>query len=207
MDNLVPPIGTKGLYTLNTPFDAQVVAGAQYTTEAIRTFEELERAGIDIFQEFYDPLGLEESDVEADRTAGAILVSLLSDTAAQINVPSTYIVSYPDLAFIPYSHVVLGISLGPLPDRLDLSVLQTEIEDLVSEKIGITDATVTVGKGPSTGVITPANHQSIEAARIAGIASPKTTLSRNRELEAQLADLMVRHTALQQLMIDAGVIT
>ena len=199
----IPPIGTKGLYTLIAPFTAS--ASVVYTTHAIRSFRDLQNLGTRIFETYYDPLGLETSDFERDRRNDEMIVTLLSDTQSPIYVPSSYIASYPDTQLKPYSHVVISASLGPLPDTLDLTAAMAAMAIAIQDVVGA-EPTMNLSKAPSSQSISPNQHAILESARAAAINNQETLYGRYlAELQAN-ALLQQRLAIFEQIIIDNNLI-
>ncbi|ARV77343.1 hypothetical protein FDI21_gp174 [Pseudomonas phage Noxifer] len=200
----VPPPGTRGLYSLKAPFTT--VPNQLYSCGAIRFFKDLQNQGINVYEKYYQPLNLTESDYSRDLAAGVAIISLLSDSQAPVYVPSSYILAYPGLTSYNYQYVVLSIALGALPDSLDLTFLKTQLATTASEVVGVLP-TVFENIAPATGVVTPEQHDAMEAARQAAISNRTTDralylVERDKRiaLEAKLA-------ALEQLVIDKGLLT
>lgn len=193
----IPPIGTKGQYTLNAPWST--TPGVLYECAAIRSFVDLENFGTDVFAVYYDANGLTQADYETDRRNDEVIITLVSETVAPIYVPSSYIVSYPDLSHHVYSHVVLSASLGALPDKLDLTFMQSQMGDLISDTVGVVPE-IHLSKAPSTGVISPSEHETLEAARIAAINNRTTPYSQVAALQQERTQLEARLAILEEII-------
>ena len=129
MARMTPPLLTKGRYTLVNPFVAEDTV--LYTCTALRTFAECEVAGENVLQDVYLKHNLTEREYNRDLDAGALLVTLMSETQPPIFVPDTYIESYPNLSDVVYNHVVLTVSLGSVPDFLNFDFLKAQMAALV----------------------------------------------------------------------------
>lgn len=203
MERLVPPVGTRGLYELKTPWSTQ--PGVVYTCAALRKFVDLTNQGIDIYETYYGPAGLEVGDYEQDRRNNELIVTLISDTEAPIYVPTSYILSYPNQGYRNYQHVVLSASLGPLPDYIDLSFAKDQVSSVLSDTLGMSPE-VHLSVAPSDGVVSAEDHDVLEAARVAAITNRTTDYARVLELQQQNQTLMERITLLEQLVIDNGLL-
>lgn len=193
-----PALYTKGIFTLGTPFT--LTPNVVYTCEAIRSFQELINAGVDIFTTYYEPVSLTETQYETDLAAGANLITLMAPGYATVYVPDTYITAYPQVGNVAYSTVVLGVSLGPVPDALDLTFLKEQIADVVSGVIGIA-GTVAVVVSPSTDVMTPQQAQNAEDARQAAITNRTSDYAKLQALQAQFNALQTQYNALQAWVV------
>ncbi|MNE31197.1 hypothetical protein D3C80_1247490 [compost metagenome] len=137
--------------------------------------------------------------------ANVAIVSLTSATQAPIYVPSSYILSFPGLTSFNYQNVVLSLSLGPLPDTLDLTFLKTQISTTVAAVIGV-PPTVFENVAATTGVVTPEQHDALEAARQAAVTNQTTDYARYIEERDKRIVLETKLAALEALMISKGVL-
>lgn len=135
--NLIPAQGSKGLFKLAAPFDTKLVPKVAYTCQAIRSIRDLVAAGEDPFKDYYEPASLTKQIYDEDVASNVYIVSLQSGVGDWVYVPTTYILSYPDMNGVMYSPTLLGFYLGIVPDSLDLSTLQDDICDLISDTVGI----------------------------------------------------------------------
>lgn len=201
--SMIPPPGTRGLYSLKAPFKTE--PAVLYTCAAIRNFPDLQNHGEDVFALYYEPLNLTQADYAADRASGAYLVTLTSDTTAPLYVPTSYILSFPNLSSQPYKWIVLSVSCGMLPDSLDLTFAKDQLAATLSDVIGTT-VTVQVGSAPYTGVVTPDQHQVLEAARQAMIKNRTTDYAHVVRLTDVNASLTQRLAILEALCKKEGIL-
>lgn len=176
-----PPLHARGLYQLAAPWS--LTAGKVYECVAIRDFADFVEKGRDPFTLYYNPRGLSQAVYEADKAAGANIITLVCDDEPVIYVPDTYILAYPNMGNVAYNNVVLSINLGAVPDFLDLEFLKDQIVGVVTDVIGVTGE-VKEHIAPSTGVVTQEEHDVAEVARQAAIAN--RTTDRAKLIEAQI---------------------
>lgn len=193
-----PALRAKGLYTLLTPWVAET--NVLYECVAIRRFTELERAGVDVFAAYYEPKSLLRSKYEDDLAAGASIVTLISATHLTIEVPDTYIESYPQSDYVPYHTVILSLSLGPVADSVDLTFLKQQIAGTVSDVYGFSP-TVNTHTLPTDTMVTPLQHEALEAARQAAITIRKTDRAKVIELQQQLAATQAKLAGLEDYIL------
>lgn len=199
----VPPIGTRGIYSLRAPF--ATVPSTLYTCAAIRHYKDIQNQGIDVFKRYYEPYEIEQAVYQKDLVSGVVLVSLVSDTENPIYVPSSYIASFPNLNNVNYHHVVLSLSLGALPEHLDLTFLKNQLAGITSDVIGV-DSTVYENIAATTNTITPEEHDAITIAREAAIKNRTTDYAKVLELQQQKASLEQRLQILEDILIDNGLL-
>lgn len=193
MPTMTPQLGLKGVWKLVTPWSAD--ANTVYECIGIRSFTSLLQDGIDPVAAFYAPLNLGDTEYQADLAAGAVIVTLASDTSAPIQVPSSYIDGYPQLDVVPYSNVCGSFLLGPLPDSVDLSALQARIAEVVEDTMGVTP-TVNLHRLPSTDVVTTDESVTMEAARQAAITDRTTTYAQFQKIDQMYQSLRTQYDAL-----------
>ena len=132
---LTPIIYATGFWKAKLPFiiDEHTI----YTCSAIHSFESLRSNGIDPYQQFYVPLKISFKEFQKDELNKVTIVTLTSKYARTINIPDSYLLQYPRDTRIPYTHQVISISLGALPDQLPIEFLKDSIEFLILQKIGV----------------------------------------------------------------------
>ena len=195
-----PPLHAKGVYTLKTPWTT--VGDALYEAIAIRSFEDFIERGEDAYTRFYASKGLTRELYEADKAAGAHIVTLQSPVSAVIHVPDTYIEKFPDLTNVAYKRVVCTVELGALPDGVDLTHLKASLASVSSDITGV-EAVVAEFIAPSAGVVSADQHATQEAARQAAITNRTTdratVLSQQETIDAQAEKIRQLQQLIQQL--------
>lgn len=174
---ITPQLNSKGLFEVRQPF--QIKTTMVYEVIAIREFPDLWSEHIDIFEKYYEPEGLTQEDYQRDVKLNAAIVSLKCIDGI-IYVPDTYIVSYPNLNVADYKHIVLGISLGPIPNNHNLTGLVKDIEELVSTFLGVKPK-VTTHVAPMRDALTTSEAKQLEKIRKGNVEVPKTAELKYRE--------------------------
>lgn len=200
---LTPSIPSKGRYTLKDPFVA--VPTVAYSTIALRKFQDIEEEGINVFAEYYEPMGLTEAVYLSDAREGALIVTLVDDVGNFIYVPDTYILSFPNMGDVKYQHVVLSISLGALPEYVPLDALKQTLSGLTSDMIGVSNV-VSEHIAPSRGVVTPENHELMEIARTAAISMRTSERAEYLKEKQKRIALEEQVTLLMQILRDNGLL-
>lgn len=190
--SLIPAISTRGLYTLAAPFNAQVLPAVPYTCVAVRKLEDIVAAGGDPKAQYYTANGIADSVYETDVADGVCIVSLQAAEGSWIYVPSSFITIMPDQGGIPYRTIVLGVSMGAIPDALDLTYIKTQITAIVKDNLGIDTTIQEVAISPP-GNLSQAEHATLEAARQVNITNRTTEraklLAMTAERDAALAKI------------------
>ena len=133
-----PAIGLSGIYKLKTPYDQLVTPKVVYTCRSLRTLNDIFAAGEDPYTTYYKPVGLTEAVYQADAKTNVVIVGLQAGTGEWIYVPESYIVRAPSNNGVKYSSIVLGVSLGAIPDDTNLDGLISLVNQLVLANIGVT---------------------------------------------------------------------
>ena len=194
-----PPLHARGIYQLAEPWEASPTI--LYQCIAIRSFPDFVEKGQDVFSLFYQPKGLDEEAYQADRLAGANIITLASGSLPMIHVPDSYIESYPILGSSPYKSIVLSVALGPLPNDTSLDFLKDQVSGVVSDVIGV-DSTVMEHAVANSDVITPEQAVTLEIARQAAISARVTDRAKLLQAQNDLAAAQQRITILEQIIID-----
>lgn len=177
---LTPPINTRGLFTVFSPFTVELTT--VYRCTSIRTFDVLISKGIDVHEEFYAPLNLDEKTYEDDFDMRASIVTLVSSEGDHVYIPNTYIESYPGMNGLDYNRKLFVMDLGLLPTTIDVSNMIPDVVDVISKVVGVS-ATCEYVEVPYIQSITQSEHVQLEATRMAAIASSTPMVERIVELE------------------------
>lgn len=189
----MPPVGASGVYVLDTPFNTKLLNNTSYRCDAIRRFNDLYEMSIDPYEEFYRPAGVSKERFDADVASQTAIVSLVSQNNHWVYVPSSFIRSFPNVNGIPYTSLVLGVTLGAIPNYMDLSGLYTAVSNLVRDTIGVSPQIQSVAVSNVTN-LSQQDHDRLEAARLQNVNN--STTDRAKYIALQKENAMLR----QQLM-------
>lgn len=207
-----PQLHAKGFYKFASPWT--VKAGTIYECLAIRTFTDIYKLGQDVYRTYYEPVGLIEGVVvpgtsvpftfSTEVAQEPNIITLRGSDGSMIYIPDTFILKVPDSTLVPYSQVVLGVSLGPLPDDVNIDIVKQDIAALVASRMGI-NANVKVCRAGLESNPTFDEHVLLERARLEG--APAVTPTTQAELDtarAQLLENEIRIQVLSDALIEAG---
>lgn len=179
-----PPINALGQYVVRPPFN--IPAGAIYKCEAINGFEALEKDGVNVFSKFYTPFGISQDIFNTDRINGIDIVTLISSTHPTVILPSSFIVSFPNITAIPYNNVFLVMDLGILPDKTELRAGIDYCKEVIEDFHGVTP-TVQVVAHPIAGLIDSSQHEALVNARIAKMKERDTVYKQFQDAQVKIA--------------------
>ena len=198
-----PPIMARGRYQLRAPFEAPPTK--IFICYAIRTFKDLYELGEDVYEKYYLPLGLSRTDFQADNDNSVAIITLISDDNQIIYVPDSYILSFPDMGEVKYHRVVLSVDFGVLPEYLDFDHTKEQVGNVASDVIGKMP-TVEIHVAPSSGVITPDEHETLESSRLFNVQNQTTDRAKYLQQLRLNDDLIQRLQTLEQIVIDNGLL-
>lgn len=197
---IVPSLNAVGTFTVKAPFTLS--PGVTYSCIATRRFKDLLNQNAQVFERYYTPYGLDQATYEQDLKDDAVLVTLFSDDAPTVYVPSTYITSEPDLSATTFRHRVVSISLGAIPDTLPLDDLTSKLSSLCSDVVGI-EPTVLLHSVSLSAVVSKDAANAFEAARQARIKNRTTEHAQLLAAQAENQDLRTRNALLEEALVAA----
>lgn len=198
---LIPPIGSKGIFTLRAPFNNDLLENVVYSCESVRRLSDIIEDGDDPFELYYNPKGLTEEEYNIDLVANVPIVSLRTGQNRWVRVPATYVESYANSGGVPYTVLGLGLNLGPMPNSQDLSSLIQKIKDLVRDNIGVVPEVKTLAISEQQ-QISHQDHESLLAVRQALITDSTTDRAKLIEAIASRDALAARNQVLEQYILD-----
>lgn len=190
MAAFTPVLKTKGLWSLKAPYDAILLKDVEYTCTRIATISDLVAEGIDVFEEFYAPVQLTQTDLDNDTKADADIITLQSAIGDKVTFPSTYLANMPDINGVPHMGFMLAVDLALLPSNFDFSYVSQRLKEVTLATIGfdptITPVATTVDKLFSQEQ--SALMASTRQANIVGVDTDYTNLLKARAEIATLRD-------------------
>lgn len=195
MAGYIPQIGAVGVFTLAAPYDSQLTPQVAYTCRSLRMLSDIAASGELIWERYYQPLNVSETVYQQDLADNVCIVGLHAGTGEWVYVPSSFILSAPSINGVMYSPVILGVSLGPIPDSYQLDGLIEKVEGVVQAVLGIKP----VIKGMLISQPALVSHEEavrLESVRTAAITDNQSDYSK---LQQALSDLQLTRSKLQQL--------
>ncbi len=186
MARQTPPMGISGAFLLRAPFVAD--PEKSYTVVAVRQFYELISRGQDPVELVYRPVGLGETAYQGDQQLGALVICLRDRNGSLLYVPDTYIDQYPSMGSVPYSRLVLAVSLGMWPDERNLDDIIQSVKESVKTKIGV-DPELFVTRAPTRDYVSEDQHVQLVATRRAAVTHLETDTATILRLTDEVARL------------------
>lgn len=117
-----------------------------YNVESILSYAEILRTNIDIFKLTYQANSLSSdifnADLETIRLGKIAKLISVTDTSVVLYVPEHLFDKVPDGSVQKYFQMGLAVDLGIFDDPEQLSVIRSEIEQIVNSMLGTTNKTV-----------------------------------------------------------------
>lgn len=181
---IIPTIGSKGFFKVKAPFDSYINETEQYTCQGVRSIGDYIAFNEDPLNNIYLFYGLTEDDFDGHVKDNMMIVSLQSENGQWVYVPASHLLTYPLMNGIPYQVIMLGVSLGAIPNTTDLAPIQTLVSNVIYENYGVMPEIKPVILSKPK-LVDSETHTRIEGARLARAVGKKTDFGRFKQLEQQ----------------------
>jgi hypothetical protein len=196
MANILPSIGTTGIYRLTAPFDTKLHVNVPYTCIAIRRLSDLVNSGIDPLNSIYTANSLVEAVYVQDVKNEVSVLSLQSPSGHMVYVPNSYLAGYPDISGVRYATMAIGVNLGAIPESVNLTALQQKFISTAREYLGVTaEASIVALSEPV--MVSETDSHALEAARQSNIDTIVTDYSKFLAKQAQLDTALAKIAELE----------
>lgn len=204
----VPSLGLTGRFTLLEPF-YRAKPEVIYTVIALRDFTDIYSSGRDVYKDYYEKMGLTNGvlvngvsfDFKTETDKKPIIVTLAGSDGTQIHVPSTFILSFPQMTDVKYSRLVLSIDLGALPDYVPVESILADIKDIVNTRFGV-KSEVLINRAPVLSQPTAQEHEVLEASRIGSIRVATNNYFELLKAKSTIDALQVKLKAMTKVLRD-----
>jgi len=181
MNNIVPPINSRGCFKFKEPFDQYIDSDKEYTVSSVRSLTELYSSEEEPLDTIYRAVGMTESDYADDVKNKVPIVIFVTDGGEFFYVPANRILSLPQLYGTRYQEFTVAIPLGQLPVSYDYTLLQSTLKDIVYEVIGV-QTDVSVIKTSNVILVPDAEHTMFQALLKNKKSVDKSYMTKYREL-------------------------
>ncbi len=210
MAKKTPPLHASGKWGLASPWAA--ANDVTYVCHAIRTFEDIEKMGENVYERYYKPYITEGSThgnkvwlFAQERLLRPNIITLISNDNRIIYVPDTFIVSFPDASEFKYNQVVLAVPLGILPDKFDVTHILDAVKDKISTLLGITVTPFTIISSLASNP-TLEEHMALEANRLASIRNAESTETLLIQEKAKTVSLEKQNKLYEDILRENGLL-
>jgi hypothetical protein len=165
-----PSHGQAGLWKVKAPYDILLTPNTLYTCLSLQAISNFIANGESVYDRYYGPLGVSDDQYQQDVGDNAVIVGLQAGTGEMAFIPSSFIEGAPIDNGVKYIPVVLGISLGAVPDQVNLEPIIQQVKDVVEASFGIKSEVKGVVVG-SPKWMTNEEHELLENARKQNIST------------------------------------
>jgi len=162
-----------------------------YKVNAIMSYGEMLSLNLDLFKITYQPNNLTEvnfnTDLDQIRAGKIVKLVSISNEANIIYVPEHFFDKIPDGSVQKYLHLGLAVDLGIYDDAEQLSVIRSEIEQVISAMLGTTNKTVVYTVNESW--MTTSDYAALNDARKASITRVRNHYTDKLDLIKQVDSL------------------
>lgn len=213
MTSIIPPINTVGVWKAKLPYTVNLTT--PYWLIAIRMFEDITKAGVDVYKTYYEPYikngdaipGTSDTfNFTTEVENGARILTLKSESGEVLYIPSTFIASYPDTDITLYSPMIVSLNLGIFNEDMDYSILLQALEDTCKNYTGVGNVTSAIHAGPATQGLTTSQVQVLEEARRNNISLTETNIQKIVRLEAELSQLRDTNASMATVLRNNGLL-
>lgn len=132
-----PLVDSAGSFKLKAPFNSLVTTNSIYTCRSIRSINDYIALGDNVYEKFYEPFNLGEEIYFEDLKNNVKIASLQAGIGDWIYVPCSFILEAPNINGVKYVSIVLGISLGAIPDTMNLESIIEQFKEITAHTLGI----------------------------------------------------------------------
>jgi hypothetical protein len=133
-----PTPGQTGQWKLKAPYDSLMAPKTLYTCQSVQSINSYIASGESVYDRYYGPLDVSTDQYQQDVGDNVFIVGLQAGTGEWVYVPASFIEEAPNDNGVKYIPVVLGVSLGAVPDSVNLEPIIQQVKNLVEATFGIT---------------------------------------------------------------------
>lgn len=195
----IPAVGTKGIYTLTSPFSTD--PGEVLECDGIRTLSAYIANNDDALQTVYLDNKLTEDDYNADLAINIEVVTLVNSKGFRRLVPAKYIASYPVQDGVFYRALTVGLALPLMPVEQDIRPVMLEIQDLVKARLGVASKTTLI-QATDPRAFTHTQDDTVQGQRRMLMEGDGTQFATIAKQQRYIEELQARLRALELWVID-----
>lgn len=138
MTYIIPPINTKGVFIFHPPYaDDTNINKKEYEVIEIRKIKALHDDGLDPLNSIYLKAGLTKEDFIEDLNTDVPIVTLSADGDQYLYIPADRIKETPAIIGHTATERLVTLSLGLVPDDINLEMLYENIAIMVNDTISV----------------------------------------------------------------------
>ena len=138
MTYTIPPINTKGIFVFHPPYaDDATINKKEYEVIEIRKIKALHDDGLDPLNSIYLKVGMTKEDFVEDLNNDVPILTLSIDGEQYLYVPADRIKEIPAVIGYTATERLVTLSLGLVPDNINLDLMYKNIATLVNDTISV----------------------------------------------------------------------
>lgn len=188
-----PLIDSSGIFKFKAPYDRLLTPNTVYTCRGIRSINDFLALGEGVYEKFYEPFNIGVEVYENDIANNTKIASLQAGVGEWIYVPCSFISEAPTVNGVVYVPLVLGISLGAIPDSMNLESIIEQFKQITADTLGI-DSEVRAVLTDQPSLLSHSEHtrlEEIRVLRVTNAGSNKFTIQQLQR-ERELMDLKIK---------------
>lgn len=154
---VVPPIGTKGIFNFEEPFNSKLYDGLEYEVKAIRSLTEMRDSKEEPYENIYQQFGLSDIDFMVDVNYKVPIIVLTNSVGDYYYVPATKLKAMPKVTGVRYQEYILAANVGQLPVNYNFDLLKNTIQEDIYTTLGIV---TTIELVPTSATVMVSNEES-----------------------------------------------
>nr|DAP53837.1 MAG TPA: hypothetical protein [Caudoviricetes sp.] len=138
MTYTIPPVNTKGIFVFHPPYaDDATINKKEYEVIEIRKIKALHDDGLDPLNSIYLKVGMTKEDFVEDLNNDVPILTLSIDGEQYLYVPADRIKETPAVIGYTATERLVTLSLGLVPDNINLDLMYKNIATLVNDTISV----------------------------------------------------------------------
>ncbi len=200
--SLIPSVWASGRFEATAPFDKVVDPKIFYTVEAVRTIDEMQADGEDLYPLVFKPIGVSIDEyntvLERSKELDGVIICLTCPGIPRVYVLSTYLKAFPMVDGVCFERLCAIVDLGSCSPKLKDVVNATldHFRNYAAANIGV-DAKVSLGYIPSRSYVSKDQADVFEQTRLNKITGAVNDVSYIKQLETKVAQQQAYITLLE----------
>ena len=154
---VVPPIGTRGIFNFEEPFNSKLYDGIEYEVKAIRSLTEMRDSKEEPYENIYQQFGLTDTDFMIDVNYKVPIIVLSNSAGDYYYVPATKLKAMPKVTGVRYQEYIMAVNVGHLPLNYNFNLIKDMIQEDIYSTLGIV---TTVEVVPTSATVMVSNEES-----------------------------------------------
>lgn len=201
MSEFLPALDSIGTYQFKKPLSDFISSQTVFRCKSIRKISELISNGVDVYGTYYEKYNIDKLVYEQNKLDDISIIGLYNDTTKWSYVPTSYIDAYPDSSGVPYRRMAYAIDVGPMEESFDLTVLNSQLFELIKTNLGIEPSIRTVSLSRPA-MVRFDDHEAIKKMRLGRVKVERSLYYELSESKQQLEEARKKISVLEKFISD-----